>query len=77
MTVLSPGEQPKQVSLVRMGLSSNFAILIIALLCVLYGMAGGLSAAIVTDFFQGILTIIFSFLLLPFVLSFDPKRRCN
>ncbi|GAG41655.1 unnamed protein product, partial [marine sediment metagenome] len=62
-------EQPKQVSLVRMGLSSNFAILIIALLCVLYGMAGGLSAAIVTDFFQGILTIIFSFLLLPFVLS--------
>ena len=69
MTVLSPGEQPKQVSLVRMGLSSNFAILIIALLCVLYGMAGGLSAAIVTDFFQGILTIIFSFLLLPFVLS--------
>jgi len=36
---------------------------------VLYGMAGGLSAAIVTDFIQGVLTIVFSFLLLPFVLS--------
>ena len=29
-------------------------------------MAGGLGAAIITDFIQGVLTIIFSFLLLPF-----------
>jgi Na+/pantothenate symporter len=28
-----------------------------------------LSAAIITDFIQGILTVIFSFLLLPFVLN--------
>jgi Na+/proline symporter len=38
-------------------------------LFVLYGVAGGLAAAIVTDFFQGILTFIFSFLLLPIVLA--------
>jgi len=38
-------------------------------LFVIYGMAGGLSAAIVTDFVQGFLTIIFSFILLPFVLD--------
>jgi Na+/proline symporter len=35
---------------------------------VIYGIAGGLSAAIITDFIQGVLTIVFSFLLLPFVL---------
>ena len=32
----------------------------------IYGVAGGLSAAIVTDFIQGILTIVLSFLILPF-----------
>ena len=31
---------------------------------VINGLAGGLGAAIITDLFQGILTIIFSFLLL-------------
>jgi len=36
---------------------------------VVHGIAGGLSAAIVTDFIQGLLTIVFSFVLLPFVLS--------
>jgi len=36
---------------------------------VIYGVAGGLAAAIITDFIQGILTIIFSFLLLPLILS--------
>ena len=45
----------------------EFAILIMTFLFVLYGMAGGLGAAIITDFIQGILTITFSFLLLPFV----------
>ncbi len=35
----------------------------------IYGVAGGLSAAIITDFIQGILTIVLSFLILPFALS--------
>lgn len=48
---------------------ANWAIAIITVLFVSYGMAGGLGAAIVTDFFQGILTVLFSFLLLPFVLQ--------
>ncbi|MEZ6048821.1 MAG: sodium:solute symporter family protein [Planctomycetaceae bacterium] len=45
----------------------EYAILAMTVLFVAYGMAGGLGAAIVTDFIQGILTIVFSFLLLPFV----------
>lgn len=45
----------------------EFAILAMTVLFVTYGMAGGLGAAIITDFIQGILTIAFSFLLLPFV----------
>ncbi len=49
--------------------SSNFAIPTVALLFVIYGAAGGMSAAIITDYIQGILTIIFSFILLPFVLQ--------
>lgn len=46
----------------------ELAILAITVLFVTYGMAGGLGAAIITDFIQGILTITFSFLLLPWVL---------
>ena len=49
-------------------IDANWAIAIITVLFVLYGAAGGLGAAIVTDFVQGILTVVFSFLLLPFVL---------
>ncbi|MEK6233689.1 MAG: sodium:solute symporter family protein [Planctomycetales bacterium] len=45
----------------------EFAILAMTVMFVLYGMAGGLGAAIITDFIQGILTVTFSFLLLPFV----------
>ena len=45
-----------------------YVIPAMTLLFVIYGIAGGLSAAIVTDFVQGIMTIIFSFVLLPFVL---------
>ncbi len=45
----------------------EFAILAMTVLFVTYGMAGGLGAAILTDLIQGILTITFSFLLLPFV----------
>jgi len=49
--------------------SSNLAILIMTIIFVVYGVAGGLSAAIITDFIQGVLTIVFSFLLLPLVLN--------
>ncbi|GAB4149267.1 MAG: hypothetical protein Tsb009_23470 [Planctomycetaceae bacterium] len=45
----------------------ELAILAMTLMFVTYGMAGGLGAAIITDFIQGILTITFSFLLLPFI----------
>jgi len=50
-------------------LRSGWAIGVMTVLFVVYGVAGGLSAAIVTDFIQGILTIVFSFILLPFILS--------
>jgi len=49
--------------------TSEVAIAAMTVMFVLYGMAGGLSAAIITDFFQGVLTIIFSFMLLPFILN--------
>ena len=51
------------------GIPAAVAITIMTVLFVAYGVAGGLSAAIVTDFIQGILTVVFSFLLLPFVLQ--------
>ena len=50
-------------------INSHYAIMAMTLMFVIYGVAGGLSAAIVTDFVQGILTIILSFLILPFALS--------
>ena len=49
--------------------SSNFAIAIMTAIFVAYGVAGGLGAAIITDFIQGVLTIVFSFLLLPLILN--------
>lgn len=50
-------------------IDANLAIAAVTVLFVAYGMAGGLGAAIVTDFVQGLLTVVFSFLLLPFVLQ--------
>jgi Na+/proline symporter len=50
-------------------LSANMAIAIMTVVFVIYGVAGGLAAAIITDFIQGILTIIFSFLLLPLIMN--------
>ena len=47
----------------------EYAILVMTVLFVSYGMAGGLGAAIITDFIQGVLTVTFSVLLLPFVFS--------
>ncbi|TWT29219.1 Sodium/pantothenate symporter [Posidoniimonas corsicana] len=49
--------------------SATLAIMVVTALFVTYGMAGGLGAAIVTDFVQGLMTVLFSFLLLPFVLQ--------
>ncbi|MBL7134298.1 MAG: sodium:solute symporter family protein [Phycisphaerae bacterium] len=48
---------------------SNTIILIMTGMFVAYGVAGGLSAAIITDFVQGILTVVFSFILVPYVLD--------
>lgn len=50
-------------------LPSNLVIIVMTLLFVAYGMAGGLGAAIITDFVQGILALLFSFMLLPLVLN--------
>jgi Na+/proline symporter len=50
-------------------LSADLAIILMTILFVTYGTLGGLGGAIITDFVQGILTIVFSFLLLPSVMS--------
>jgi len=47
--------------------NAEWAIALMTILFLVYGIAGGLGAAIVTDFLQGVLTIFFSFLLLPFI----------
>jgi Na+/proline symporter len=56
------------ISAVSDDINEDWAIAITTLLFVVYGVAGGLAAAVVTDFVQGILTIIFSFMLLPLAL---------
>jgi Na+/proline symporter len=48
--------------------SHNWIIAAMAVLFVSYGIVGGLAAAIITDFVQGILTVAFSFILLPSIL---------
>jgi Na+/proline symporter len=48
---------------------ANAAMIVMTVLFVAYGVAGGLSAAIITDLIQGLLTIAFSFMLLPLILS--------
>ncbi|HEV55979.1 MAG TPA: sodium:solute symporter family protein [Phycisphaerales bacterium] len=50
-------------------ISATVAMIVMTVMFVIYGLAGGMSAAIVTDFVQGVLTIFFSFLLLPFALQ--------
>jgi len=50
-------------------INPNIAICVMTLIFIIYGIAGGLSAAILTDFVQGLLTIVLSFLILPFALS--------
>ena len=48
-------------------INTEVAIVALTVMFVTYGAAGGLAAAIVTDYVQGILTILFSFMLLPFI----------
>jgi len=43
-----------------------YATVAMTVMFLVYGIAGGLSAAVVTDFIQGVLTIVLSFLILPF-----------
>jgi Na+/proline symporter len=50
-------------------ISPTLAVWGMALMFTTYGIMGGLSAAVITDFIQGILTIILSFLLVPFALE--------
>ncbi len=50
-------------------INPELAIGAMTFMFVIYGVAGGLSAAIVTDFIQGLLTIVLSFLILPFALN--------
>ena len=50
-------------------ISSKLAIIAMTVMFVIYGVAGGLSAAIATNFVQGLLTIVLSFIILPFALS--------
>jgi len=49
-------------------ISANVAIVIMTVIFVVYGVAGGLSAAIATNLVQGLLTVVLSFLILPFAL---------
>ena len=50
-------------------ISTGVAIWGTTALFVVYGLAGGLNAAILTDLIQGVLTVILSFLILPFALE--------
>jgi len=59
----------KVISASTQGLSANAVIAAMTIVFLVYGVAGGLAAAIITDFIQGILTIIFSFLLLPLIMN--------
>jgi Na+/proline symporter len=50
-------------------IGSNLAIVAMTVMFVIYGVAGGLSAAIATKLVQGLLTVVLSFLILPFALA--------
>ena len=47
-------------------LSADTIVIFMALLVAIYGSAGGLRAVVITDFIQGLLIIVLSFLLIPF-----------
>ncbi|HPD45937.1 MAG TPA: sodium:solute symporter family protein [Anaerohalosphaeraceae bacterium] len=50
-------------------IDDRVAIVAMTVMFVLYGVAGGMAAAIVTDLVQGLLTVVLSFLVLPFAWS--------
>lgn len=50
-------------------IDQNVCIVGMTVLFLAYGLAGGLTAAIITDFIQGILTVVLSFMLLPVALK--------
>jgi Na+/proline symporter len=50
-------------------INSELAIVAMTVIFLIYGIAGGLSAAIATNFVQGLLTVVLSFIILPFALS--------
>jgi SSS family transporter len=47
-------------------INPNVAIVAMTVMFVLYGIAGGMAAAIFTDLVQGLLTVVLSFMILPF-----------
>ncbi|MCM8527358.1 MAG: sodium:solute symporter family protein [Lentisphaeraceae bacterium] len=49
--------------------NANYAIIAMTVLFMVYGISGGLAAAIYTDLIQGVLTVIFSFILLPSIFN--------
>jgi len=51
------------------GINFITAVAIITVLFVFYGLAGGMVAAALNDVVQGFLTIVFSFIMLPFAIS--------
>ncbi len=50
-------------------LSTEFCIIVMSVLFLLYGLLGGLQAAVWTDFVQGIFIIILSFILWPYMMD--------
>ena len=50
-------------------LSADTIVIAMAVLVVIYGSAGGLGAVVITDFIQGLLIIVLSFMLIPFGLQ--------
>lgn len=50
-------------------INQDYAIFAMTIMFVTYGIAGGMSAAIFTDLIQGLLTVVLSFMILPFALS--------
>ena len=80
-TLVGVGQLTVNIGLIQLGAGAmiegitdgaihrNVAIVAMTIMFMLYGIAGGLAAAIVTDFVQGILTVVLSFILLPFALD--------
>ncbi len=69
MATMLKGSGAMIVAVTGESINEVWAVAIMTVLFVTYGIAGGLRAAIITDFIQGILTIILSFIVLPFALQ--------